>query len=174
MPGSAIWRWSAVIASEATTKNQPPDMLIIMFQTRPGTANGNSRRQNRCQAEKPEGAARLVEIERDGAQRLVEAERHVPRLAGEDRKDRRQFEPQHPMRREPDEEDDGEGKIAEHRHRLQNVEQRNEHDLGPPALGGERSIDQREQERGAHRREHAQHRAHGVFRQTQADRARSP
>ena len=41
-----------MIASEATTKNQPPDMLIIMFHTRPGTEKGNSRRQNRCHNEK--------------------------------------------------------------------------------------------------------------------------
>ena len=52
MPGSAICRSPTVMASEATTKNQPPDMLIIMFQTRPGTANGKSSRQKRCQAEK--------------------------------------------------------------------------------------------------------------------------
>jgi hypothetical protein len=32
---------------------------------------------------------------RHRAQRLVEAERHVPGLAGEDREDRRQFQPQH-------------------------------------------------------------------------------
>ena len=38
-----------VMASEATTKNQPPDMLIIMFQIRPGTANGTSSFQKRCQ-----------------------------------------------------------------------------------------------------------------------------
>ena len=40
-----------VIASLATTKNQPPDMLIMVFQTSPGMANGTSSRQNRCQAE---------------------------------------------------------------------------------------------------------------------------
>ena len=38
------------IASEATTKNQPPDIDIIMFQIRPGMAKGTSRRQKRCQA----------------------------------------------------------------------------------------------------------------------------
>ena len=40
------------IASEATTKNQPPDMDIIMFQIRLGMANGTSRRQNFCQVVK--------------------------------------------------------------------------------------------------------------------------
>ena len=38
-----------VIASEATTKNQPPDIDIIMFQTSPGMAKGTSSRQKRCQ-----------------------------------------------------------------------------------------------------------------------------
>jgi hypothetical protein len=35
-------------ASDATTKNQPPDMDIIVFHTNPGIANGTSRRQNFC------------------------------------------------------------------------------------------------------------------------------
>ena len=52
MPGRAIWRSPTEIASEATTKNQPPDIDIIMFQIRPGMANGTSRRQKRCQPEK--------------------------------------------------------------------------------------------------------------------------
>jgi len=40
------------IASEATKKNQPPDIDIIMFHSRPGMANGSSRRQKRCQPER--------------------------------------------------------------------------------------------------------------------------
>ena len=51
MPGSWIVVSPTVIASEATTKNQPPDIDIIVFQTSPGTANGTSRRQKRCQGE---------------------------------------------------------------------------------------------------------------------------
>src|ERR1700744_590515 len=44
--------WFATeIASDATTKNQPPDMLIIMFHSRPGIANGSSSRQKVCQPE---------------------------------------------------------------------------------------------------------------------------
>ena len=31
IPGSATWRLPTVIASEATTKNQPPDIDIIVF-----------------------------------------------------------------------------------------------------------------------------------------------
>ncbi len=38
-----------VIASEATTKNHPPDIDIIVFQMRPGMANGASSCQNFCQ-----------------------------------------------------------------------------------------------------------------------------
>ncbi|OIQ69545.1 hypothetical protein GALL_488520 [mine drainage metagenome] len=36
-------------ASEATTKNQPPDIDIIMFQISAGIANGTSSFQNRIQ-----------------------------------------------------------------------------------------------------------------------------
>src|ERR1700747_1328787 len=52
MPGSLIVWLETVIASEATTKNQPPDTDIIMFQMRFGMACGTSRRQNRPQAER--------------------------------------------------------------------------------------------------------------------------
>ena len=48
-PGSAIVVLPTVIASDATTKNQPPDMDIIVFQMRPGMAKGASSCQNFCQ-----------------------------------------------------------------------------------------------------------------------------
>ena len=49
MPGSFTVVSPTVMASEATTKNQPPDMDIMVFQIRPGAANGTSSRQNRSQ-----------------------------------------------------------------------------------------------------------------------------
>src|SRR5215831_4304371 len=52
MPGSLIDWLETVIASEATTKNQPPETDIIMFQMRFGMACGTSSRQNRPQAER--------------------------------------------------------------------------------------------------------------------------
>ena len=39
-----------LMASDATTKNQPPDIDIIMFQISAGIAKGTSSRQNRIQA----------------------------------------------------------------------------------------------------------------------------
>ena len=48
MPGSAMEVLPTVIASAATTKNHPPDMDIIMFQTREGIAKGTSMRQKRA------------------------------------------------------------------------------------------------------------------------------
>src|ERR1700744_4468458 len=48
-PGSVTVVLPTVIASEATTKNQPPDIYIIAFQIRPGIAKGTSRRQKGCQ-----------------------------------------------------------------------------------------------------------------------------
>src|ERR1700730_13228917 len=50
IPGNLIDWFDTVIASEATTKNQPPDTDIIMFQMRFGMACGTSRRQNRPHA----------------------------------------------------------------------------------------------------------------------------
>ena len=40
-----------VMASDATTKNQPPDIDIMVFQISPGAANGTSSRQNRSHGE---------------------------------------------------------------------------------------------------------------------------
>ena len=54
MPGSLIVVSPTVIASEATTKNQPPDIDIIVFQIRPGAANGASSRQKRQPRREPE------------------------------------------------------------------------------------------------------------------------
>ncbi len=53
MPGRAIEVLPTVMASDATTKNQAPDIDIIMFHTRPGMAKGSSRRIKRRQGEKP-------------------------------------------------------------------------------------------------------------------------
>ena len=64
MPGSLIVVSPTEIASEATTKNQPPDIDIIVFQIRPGAANGTSSRQKRSQAESRKCAADLVEVAR--------------------------------------------------------------------------------------------------------------
>ena len=41
MPGRAMVVLPTLIASEATTKNQPPDIDIIMFQISCGIANGD-------------------------------------------------------------------------------------------------------------------------------------
>src|SRR6266550_2469478 len=46
IPGNRIVTSPTEIASDATTKNQPPDIDIIVFQMRPGAAKGTSRRQN--------------------------------------------------------------------------------------------------------------------------------
>src|SRR5471030_2832072 len=50
MPGSFQLLSPTDTASEATTKNQPPDIDIMVFHTRPGAAKGTSSFQNRCQA----------------------------------------------------------------------------------------------------------------------------
>ena len=53
MPGSMYWVLPTVKASEATTKNQPPDMDIMVFQIRAGVAKGSSSLMNFCQGERP-------------------------------------------------------------------------------------------------------------------------
>jgi hypothetical protein len=45
MPGKVTVVLPTLIASDATTKNQLPDIDIIMFQMSCGMANGTSRRQ---------------------------------------------------------------------------------------------------------------------------------
>src|SRR5271166_4356869 len=50
-PGSATVVCPTLIDSEATTKNQPPDIDIIMFHTSAGSPNGTSSRQNRIHGE---------------------------------------------------------------------------------------------------------------------------
>ncbi len=85
-----------VIASDATTKNQAPDIDIMAFQISPGAAKGTSSRQNRRQAPRRRPSDTSLQVARHGLQRLVEAEGHVPGLGGEDREDRRQLRPEHP------------------------------------------------------------------------------
>ncbi len=51
-PGSATRVVPTLIASDATTKNQPPDIDIIVFQMRPGSANGTSSCQKRIQGDR--------------------------------------------------------------------------------------------------------------------------
>ena len=52
IPGSRTAVSPTVMASEATTKNHPPDIDIMVFQISPGAANGTSRRQNRSHGDR--------------------------------------------------------------------------------------------------------------------------
>jgi hypothetical protein len=51
MPGSRKVVLPTVTASDATTKNHPPDIDSMVLNTSPGIAKGTSSRQNRCQVE---------------------------------------------------------------------------------------------------------------------------
>ncbi len=53
MPGRVTVLFPTVMASDATTKNQPPDIDIMVFQIRPGMAKGSSSRRNRRQGDRP-------------------------------------------------------------------------------------------------------------------------
>ena len=91
MPGSRIVWPATVIASEATTKNQPPDTDIIMFQTSFGMRVRHFEPPEPLPGRQMVHPRRLAQIVRHGAKGLVEAERHVPGLRGEDREDRGAF-----------------------------------------------------------------------------------
>ena len=134
-----------------------------MFQISCGMANGTSSRQKLIHGLSPEVARRLLEFGRNGAQRLIEAERHVPGLAGENRKNGGVFGAQHAAGRQRHEEHHGHRNEAEDRNRLQNVEQRHEDALGIFVLGRQRRIGERENQREHHRDQHAQRRACRVF-----------
>ncbi len=97
---------------------------------------------------------RFLEILRYVAQRLIHAEGHVPGLAREDREHAGEFGAEHASRKQVQEENHGEGEEAEDRHRLQDVEQRDQHHLGAPALGGKCRIDESENDRADDRQQH--------------------
>ena len=52
MPGRVTVVLPTLIASDATTKNQLPDIDTIMFQISSGMANGTSSRQKRIQGDR--------------------------------------------------------------------------------------------------------------------------
>ena len=110
----------------------------------------------------PEASRNLIEVARHGAQRLIEREGHVPGLAREDREDRRALGAKRASGKRPGEDGDCEREKAQHGHRLQHVENGNEHHLRPAALGCERRIGEREEEREGERNEHAQDRAQRI------------
>jgi hypothetical protein len=62
------------------------------------------------------------------------------------------------------EEDDGKGQKAEDRHRLQDIEQRDQHHLGAPALGGESCVDEGEYDGADDRQQHAHGRSQRIDR----------
>ena len=130
-----------------------------------GHGEGHFEAPETLPARKPEAARGLVEVARNGLQRLVEAEGHVPGLAREDREDRRELHAEYLARKQRHEPDNGEGEEAEHRHRLQDVEERDQHQLRPPALGGERAVDEGEDQRGDDCRQHPHGGAQRIFRQ---------
>lgn len=88
MPGNLMVVSPTEIASAATTKNQPPDIDIIMFQMSPGMAKGASNCQNAA-TPKAGTLRHLVQIARNAAQGLIEGKRHVPCLRGENGEDGR-------------------------------------------------------------------------------------
>ena len=62
MPGSAMLVLPTLIASDMVTKNQPPDMLIIMFQISGGSAEGRLDPPETCPGVQAEHAAGFLQF----------------------------------------------------------------------------------------------------------------
>ena len=105
---------------------------------------------------KAKAAARFVEIARNGAQGLEEAEGHIPGPAGKNGKDRGKLGPQRPVRRQGNEEHRGEGEIAQQRHGLEHIEERDQHHLRAAAVRRQHAVSEGEDERHAERQHHPQ------------------
>ena len=114
---------------------------------------------------KAKAAARFVEIARNGAQGLEEAEGHMPGLAGKNGKDRGKLGSQRPVRRQGNEEHRGEGEIAQQRHGLEHIEERDHHHLRAAAVRRRHAVSEGEDERHAERQHHPQGCAQRVVRQ---------
>jgi hypothetical protein len=175
MPGSFQVLSPTEIASAAVTKNQPPRHRHhgVPYQARNGERHLEP--PELLPSGQVEAVRGFLEIGRDGLQRLVHAERHVPRLAGEDRENRREFQPQHFSGEQVHEEHDGKRQEPEDRHRLQDVEDRDQDQPGPPAFCRGGGVGEGEQQRSDQRREHPQRGAYRVDRQfhrVEADRRR--
>ncbi len=164
-PGRATAECPTLIDSEATTKNQPPDMDNIMFQTSAGMANGTSSCQKRIHADRLKRLGRLGELRRYRTQRLVETERHVPGLAGENGENGRELRTEHAPGRQRQEEDACNRNETQNRHRLQDVQNRHQEPPGALALRRPSRVGQRENQREKQRRQHAESGSGGVFRQ---------
>jgi hypothetical protein len=156
MPGSAIFRLPTEIASEATTKNQPPRHRHHRIPDKAWHRERDFEAPEALPSGKAKAVACFIEIVWDGAQGLEEAEGHVPGLAGEDGKDRGKLGAQRPVRRQGDEEHHGEGEIAQHRYGLEDIEEWDQHHLGAAALRRQRAVSEAEDERYAEREQHPQ------------------
>ena len=153
-----------LIASEATTKNQLPDIESIMLKMSCGIANGTSSRQNRIHGDRRNTARGLDELDRDGAQRLIEAERHVPGLAREDREHRGELGAEHP----PGASDMKNTTVTEMKPRIGTDCRMSSSGTSTSSaclfLAAERRIGEGEDEREHQRRQHAQRGARRIFR----------
>ena len=89
----------------------------------------------------------LSHLARNTLQRRVEAERHVPHLPGEDEQDRAHLDADLASRKQRHHRQHDARQKAEHRNRLQDVEQRNHDALGSRVVRGNIAVHQRERQR---------------------------
>ena len=151
--------------SEATTKNHPPDIDIIMFQISARQGERNLQPPELHPGRKPERHRSLFQFDGNGAQRLVETEGHVPGLAGEDREYGGEFSAQDPAGCQGHEEHDRDRDESQDRDRLQDIEQRDQQLLRTLALGRPRRVGQCKYQRQRQRGEHPERGASRVLRQ---------
>jgi hypothetical protein len=80
----------------------------------------------------------------------------------QDRKHAGELRTEHLAGEKIQEENHGKGEKPKDRHRLQDIEQRNQHHLGAPALGGQRRIDEGEHDRADNRQQHPHRRSQRI------------
>src|SRR5713101_4135810 len=79
----------------------------------------------------------FVELARDGFQRGIKTEGYIPGLSRENEQDGTEFDPQLTVRKKGDHGEHDAGQKAQHRNRLEDVQQRNHDDFGAAGAGGD-------------------------------------
>ena len=155
---------NTVTASDAVRKNQPAAHRHHHVPDQPDHGARDVELPEPLPLGEAVHAGRLVQLGGLGDQGVVEAEGHVPRLRREDHEDGCRLEAEQVVGEQLDEEGQCHGQEDEDGDRLQDVEDRNEHLLGPAQARRRGPVDQREHRREEQRDEHPKERAGRVVR----------
>src|SRR6266481_5008167 len=110
----------------------PEHEHLASHQKKPATGNGHHGVPN-----EPDRGKREVQFARDGFQRGIKTEGYIPGLSRENEQDGTEFDPQLAVRKKGDHGEHDAGQKAQHRNRLEDVQQRNHDDFGAAGAGGD-------------------------------------